>query len=354
MTGETMRVDLPYLCERKDRHGKWRLYVRKDGKCKAMKAKPGTPEFAEEYNAKLGQLGRVVKEVAPRGTLGWLAREYFAGARFNRLDPRSQRTRRSVIERALQEPVNEKNPKPVAFLPLAKITTRTIQALVDRRQDKPGAANNRLKYLGSMLSWGARQGHIKANPARDAERVERTSDGFHTWSIEEVRQYEARHPVGTKARLALALLLFTGARRQDVVTLGRQHVRDGWLKFVPQKTLYKRATPVTIPFLPVLAEIVAATQTGDLHFLVTDYGQPFTAAGFGGKFRDWCNQANLPHCTAHGLRKAGATIAAENGATDRMLMAMYGWTSSQQATTYTAAADRKKLAGEAGKLLGKG
>jgi hypothetical protein len=62
----------------------------------------------------------------------------------------------------------------------------------------------------------------------------------------------------------------------------------------------------------------------------------------------------LPHCSAHGLRKAGATIAAENGATDRQLMALFDWETASQANTYTAAANRKRLAGEAAKLLAAG
>jgi hypothetical protein len=53
--------------------------------------------------------------------------------------------------------------------------------------------------------------------------------------------------------------------------------------------------------------------TGDLTFLVTKHGKPFTANGFGNWFRDRCDEARLPQCSAHGLRKAGATIAAENG-----------------------------------------
>jgi integrase len=64
-----------------------------------------------------------------------------------------------------------------------------------------------------------------------------------------------------------------------------------------------------------------------------------------------CDDAGLPHCSAHGLRKAGATIAAENGATDRQLMALYDWTSEKQANVYTAAANRKRLAGQAAQLL---
>ncbi|WP_245441252.1 tyrosine-type recombinase/integrase [Neorhizobium sp. T7_12] len=79
-------------------------------------------------------------------------------------------------------------------------------------------------------------------------------------------------------------------------------------------------------------------------YLVTDYGKPFSVNGLGNKMRDWCDDAGLFHCSTHGLRKAGATIAAENGATDDELMAIFGWTTKKQTTLYTKQANRKKLA----------
>jgi integrase len=105
------------------------------------------------------------------------------------------------------------------------------------------------------------------------------------------------------------------------------------------------------PILPELAAVIEASPTGDLTFLVTSAGKPFTAAGFGNWFRERCNEAGLRQCSAHGLRKAGATLAAEAGATDRQLMAMFDWSSASQATVYTAAADRKRLAQEGSRLL---
>jgi integrase len=224
--------------------------------------------------------------------------------------------------------------------------------LRDRRADKPGAANNRLKYVGSMLSWAVERNLIRANPARDVKPMRYATDGFHAWTPDEVKQFEAHHKIGTKARLALALMLYLGARRGDVVTFGRQHVRDGVIRFVPNKTKRKKMHAVEIPVLPELARIIAASPCGDLTFLMTEWKKPFTANGFGGWFRDRCNEAGLPQCSAHGLRKAGASIMAERGATDRQLMAMFGWESSRQATTYTASADRKRLAAEAARLMG--
>ena len=97
--------------------------------------------------------------------------------------------------------------------------------------------------------------------------------------------------------------------------------------------------------------IIAASPCGDLTFLENDLGRAFSAAGFGNKFREWCDEAGLPHCSAHGLRKAGATIAAENGATEHQLMAIFGWTTPAMAAVYTRAANRKRLAGEMMGLL---
>jgi integrase len=149
----------------------------------------------------------------------------------------------------------------------------------------------------------------------------------------------------------MGLLLYTGVRRSDVVTLGRQMVRDGWLHLTEAKGRERQPKHRAIPILPELASIIDATPSGHMTYLVTEFGKPFTAAGFGNKFRDWCNQAGLPHCSAHGLRKAGATIAADNGATEHQLMAIYGWASPKQAALYTRRANRRKLAGDAMHLI---
>jgi integrase len=353
-----VRVDLPYLKEDTDRHGNIRIYVRRNG-CKIrIRAPKGSPEFARAYAEAVhaldhpggAKVGRGI-EPAPAGTLGWLAASYFASARFKKLDPKSQTTRRLVIEHCLREPRKPGAKSLMAACPIDYVNAAVVQMLMDRKQDKPGAANNRKKYLSAMFGWAVRQHHMNSNPARDAERASYATDGFHTWTVDEVRQFEERHQIGTKARLALALLLFTGARRGDVVTFGRQHVKEGTLRYVPRKTRYKRMTASEKPIVPALAEVINATPTGDLTFLVTEYGKPFTAAGFGGWFRERCDEAGLPRCTAHGLKKAGATIAAENGATDRQLMAMFDWSTSAQANAYTASANRKRLAAEGSRLI---
>ena len=68
-----------------------------------------------------------------------------------------------------------------------------------------------------------------------------------------------------------------------------------------------------IPVHPELAAVLAASPKGHLTFLTTVAGAAFTASGFGGLFRRWCNEASLSYCSAHGLRKAQARRARGGG-----------------------------------------
>jgi integrase len=354
-----MLVDLPHLSEEPDRHGNIRLYVRRHGRRLRLRIARNDPGFLDAYRNALESLdgvrpsppAKLVKKIAPRGSLGWLAALYFASEEFKKLV--SGPTRRAVIEECLREPVREGSADHMADCPLSFVTVTKIKRLRDLKKDLPGAANNRRKYLSAMFGWAVEEGHMKTNPARDVRRIKYATNGFHTWTVAEVAQFIERHPIGTKPYLAMCLLLFTGVRKGDMINLGRQHTWRGLLRFIPSKTKHVRVEVSEKPLLPPLARAIEAGPTGELTFLVTQYGRPFTAKGFGNWFRDRCNEAGLPHCTAHGLRKAGATILAENGATTAQLMAIYDWSTPAQAEVYIRAANRSRLAGQAMRLLAK-
>jgi integrase len=353
-----MKTCLPYLSREQSRHGTECLYVRRSGRRIRINEPEGTPAFAKAYSEALERLEvapaantRLPYVSAPRGTLGWLGALYFASSEFGSIYPKSRQARRSNLESCFREPRKPGVTDLMRDCPVNFVTASHIKMLRDRRAVNPGAANNRLKHLSALFGWAVEAGYATTNPARDVRKIRYQSSGYHSWTLAERKQYEERHPIGTKARLALALLLLTGCRRQDMVTLGRQHVRDCWLRFVPQKTMYKRSRLSEKPLLPLLTDIIAASPCGDLTFLVTAHGKPFTANGFGNWFRDRCNEAGLPHCTAHGLRKAGAALAAENGATEQQLMAIFDWDTPRQAAVYTKAASRKRMAGDAMAML---
>ncbi len=346
-----MIVRYRYIYEDVDRHGNVRVYFwRGKGQRKIrIRERPNTPEFHAAYQAALGASAGTSenqRDVVKPLTYRWLCEEFFRSTDFVQLDPQTQHTRRQTLEHTWNEPIAPDSCETFANFPIGRMTPKAVRILRDRKAAFPAAANMRIKAVRRVFKWAVENdiGNLTTNPTREVSYLRQGSQGYHTWSVEEVEQYEKRHPIGTKARLALALLLYTGARRSDVVRLGRQHVRNGWLKFTAHKNRNRNPVTVEVPMLSVLQSIIDATLTGELTFLVTDYGRPFTVAGFGGWFRERCDEVGLNHCSAHGLRKAGASIAAENGASPHQLMAIFGWLTLKEAERYTQAARRKRLA----------
>lgn len=353
-------VKYRYVLEDVDRHGNVRLYFRRRGQPKIrLRAKPGTAEFAAEYEAALK--GKCSVEAVPGPRLAreftwrWLCEKFFASGEFRTLDPQTQRTRRAILESTFDEPRAPGAKEIYADFPIDRMTTHALSVLRDRKGDLFEAGNMRVRAIRRVFNWALKQQPplVRTNPARDVTYLRRATEGHHCWTANEIKQFEDRHRTGTKARLALALFLYTGQRRSDVVRLGRQHVtRPGWLRFTQYKNRNRNPVTLEIPILPVLQKEIAAAPTGDLTFLVTEYGRPFTIKGFGAKMRQWCDEADLPkRCTAHGLRKAGAVRAAENGATAHQLMSIFGWLTLAEAERYTRAVRQKVMAGEAMELL---
>ena len=351
-----MTKDLPYLLRDKDRHGTPRIYFRRRGqKMVRIYEKPGTPEFAATYHRLLAATAaeRPERPQAPRGSLKWLCLEYFKSSTFRQLDARTQHVRWLVLESTWAEPTQPGSALTFGAVAYPHITAKAVRVLRDRKLAAPESGNARVKALRQVFAWAMAEeiDGVEHNPAKDVTYLKGRPGGHHSWTVTEVEQFEACHAIGTKARLAMALLLYTGQRRSDVILFGRQHVRDGWLRFTQVKNRRNKPITLELPVLPILQKIIDASPTGDMTFLLTEFGEPYTAAGFGNWFRRQCDEAGLPQCSAHGLRKAGAAIAAENGATPHQLMSVFGWLSLKQAELYTRAAQQKRIAKDAMKLL---
>jgi integrase len=312
-----------------------------------------------EYDTAKGQTPPMRGRGITPGTWRWLCVRYFGEcADYLRLDGRTKRVRRGILEATFDEPIAPGSSKFFRDFPLSKMTADAIEVLRDRKIAVPEGANNRVKAIRAVFKWGVRKKGSDGKPlapinlARDVPYLRSNNpSGYHTWTLEEVHQFEEHHPIGTKARLAFALLLFTGQRRSDITRLGRQHARDGKITFTQFKGRNRKPKRLVLPILTALQQVIDASPCGDLAFLVNDLGRPFTDAGFGNKFREWCDRAGLHHCTAHGLRKAGATVAANNGATAHQLMAIFGWDTLKMAEAYTRAADQQRLAESAMHML---
>lgn len=339
---------LKYLVEDTDRHGNVRIYLRRPGQPKVrLKSETGTQAFLDEYRAALS--GPIDQPSAAsldrrgnKGTFKWLCEQYFASAEFKRLASRTQYVRRRILDGVCENDGSK---------PYALLEPRHVRKMRDDKADTPEAANGIIKALRQIFGFAVEYELATRNPARDVPYIRSASEGFHSWSMDEVAQFEKHHELGSKARLAHALLLYTGQRRSDVVLLGPQHIKEGWLTLTQQKNSSRKPVTLSIPVLPELQAVLDATPTGNLAFLVTAFGKPFTSNGFGNWFRKQCDAAGLTHCSAHGLRKAGAAVAAENGATERQLMAIFGWSTMKEASRYTRAARQKVLAGAGMKHL---
>jgi integrase/recombinase XerD len=335
-----VRIKLKYLTSDVDRHGNVRWYVRLPGGPKVrIRALPGSSEFMAEYQTAVSEIPNnkvPTKYRSPKeGSFGYTCLAYYASAAFRALDGSTQNWRRKYLDAIC---------KTEGHKPIAEMQPIHVRRLRDELRDKPGASKTRIKALRALFGWALENGLVSQNPTIGVKFNKYKPREHHTWTVEEVGKFEDRHPIGTKARLAMALLLYTACRLEDVVRLGPRNICDGRIQFRQAKNEHRNPVDIDIPLDPELGKIIAATPPQHMTFLTTEYGKPFAPKGFGNKFREWCNQAGLAHCSAHGLRKAIATRLAEAGATPHQIMAITGHRSLEEVERYTRKAAKKKLA----------
>ena len=344
-----MKRRLPdYVSAFYDRHGTERFRYRKGGVSRYLRGAFNSPTFKADLKA--ARLAEpppmVVKPDQPRGTVNELIARYYGSATFQKAGASRQRVARGIIESFRAEFGNDM----VAGFRFDHIEAILLAKSHKRREGKrtvggPVAAENLHKQLKRLFRYAVKVGMIASNPASIADRIAPPkTGGRHPWSEAEIAAYRKRHALGTKARLAMEIYLWTGLRLADGTQFGRRHIVGGTIKFVQAKT----GKLLILPAAPqLLAAIKATPMTGIETFLVTDYGKPFTANGLGNKMRVWCDEAGLPQCSAHGLRKALARRAADQGATQQQLKAVGTWSNDAEVATYVAGADQARLADSA-------
>lgn len=344
--------DYRFLVEDTDRHGNVRIYFRRRGQPKVrLSAAPGTPEFDIEYLIAFNREPPASKETLhaadTKGTLRWLCHQYFGSATYQELGAETRKARRKILEaicaRAGDVQVTAWEPRHVARLRDAKAVS-------------PAAANEIVKSLRQLFAWASspEYGHMFGNPAAKVPYLgSRNPDGWRAWTETDVAKFTAAYPIGTKERLAIDLLLFTGVRRSDVIRLGPQMERDGHLIFTEMKGRARIKKTHRLPVLPALRESVDASSTGPLAYLTDSFGNPWhRPKSFSQWFERACRAAGIDKgLSAHGLRKLGAQLCVERGATEHQLMALFGWETPKQAAHYTRKANRERLEAEAAVFL---
>jgi integrase len=322
-----------------DRHGTRRVRFRKSGFTSYLTGIPWSETFMREYATALEGVKAQASEIGAGrtipGSISALVTSFYRAPEFRALKASTQVERPYVLERFRAE----HGLKPVRLL-----KRKHIADIIGAKANTPGAANNLLKALRTLLAYAITIDMIEVNPAAGLKKFKLSDEGFRRWEDHEVEQFRARHPLGTKARLALELLVHTGQRRGDIVRMGWQHMVSADEIALRQE---KTGAALVVALHPELLEALALVPKSNLTFLLTEYGAPFTPTGFGNWFRERCNEAGLSQCSAHGLRKTHLVRRANAGGTTDHLKASGGHKSLSEVAHYTRGVDQRRLARQA-------
>ena len=329
------RIRLKYVQAWVDGEGRATHYFRRRGYPRVrLPGLPGSAEFNRAYEMALGSKPAPVgtKRSTP-GSVSAAVAEYYESQAFRSLSGGTPGKRRAILEHFREQHGH----KPLALLP-----KEFIVALLDTML--PHNAKNWLKAIRHFIKWCAERKLIREDPTWGIRVKVPKSDGHHTWSEDEIAQFEAHHPIGSKARLALALGLYTAQRTSDVIRMGRQHIKDGVLTVRQEKT----GAWLAIPLHPELRALLDAAPGNHLTLLITKSGKGYSGNNFAEQFRVWCDAAGLPkECRFHGLRKAACRRLAEAGCTVHEIAAISGHKTLKEIERSTKAADQARLAREA-------
>ena len=325
----------PYLHRVTTRHGKMVWYVRPGvGARKRIRLRSefGTEEFRVEYEAALSGAPLQTKGAPASGTLAWLIERYREVGAWTTLSLPPAGSGRTSLSMCLRTPAKKRS---------ASIKTATIMAGIERRSKTPAQARNFLKTMRGLFKWAAKAKHIKGDPTVGVENPYKSKgQGFIAWTESDVLAYERRWPIGTRQRIWLDVLLYTGLRRGDAVRFGRQHVKDSLGTIKTEKSNFE--VTLTLPILPVLAATLAAGPCGDLTFIAGEGGQPLTKESFGNLFREACRAAGVPdrRTACARLQRPGRRTRVRRSRSSRQYL---DGRAGRMASHYTQSADRRRL-----------
>jgi integrase len=330
-------IKLKYVHQFRDRHGKPRHYFRRPGfKLVALPGLPGSTGFQAAYAEALAEAPRAeigaTRTVA--GTVNAMIVGYLATAAFHNLAPASQQQYRHIFEGLRREHGDKR---------IATLERKHVVLMLDAKAETPSAARDFLRCLRLLVHHAIKHGIRSDDPTAGVRvKVPRTG-GFRTWTEDDIAAFEAAYPVGSKPRLALALLLNAALRCADVVRVGRGNIRNGTVCNIAQQKTKALLPP--IPISAALADAInAAAPSEHITFLINERGASFTAKAFGKWFSKQCKRIGLKGLSAHGLRKAACRRLAEAGCSANEIAAISGHASLREVERYTKAADQACMA----------
>jgi hypothetical protein len=286
----------PFLHREITRHRKsvW-YFLRGKGPRIRIPGEFNSVEFLAAYDAAL-KGARPARRGPANGTFSWGQSLYRQSQAWCALSGATKRQRQNIFKNIEATPG-------VGDSKLRDWKRGDIAAGRDKRAATPAAARHFVDALRGFFNWAVEAGLVVSNPTDGVKVVAVAREGFKPWTDGDVAAYRIRWPLGTRQHVAFAVLRETGLRRGDAVRVGRPHVRDGVIRIDTEKT----GERVAIPISDALAEALDAGPVGELTFICTASGKPYSKEGFGNEFREWCNAAGIMGKSAHGLRKAAAT-----------------------------------------------
>jgi integrase len=325
------KLRLRYVNEYVDRTGKLRRYFRRGPLRGPLPGDVGSPEFMAAYHALLGDKPAATTKIS--GSLGLLITEFYASRAFRNLKPSSKQTYRAALEPLAKAHGHR----------TARITHRQAAKLIaDIGETKPSMANLTKRVLQAVYKFAVKAGWVDANPIIGIDPFK--GGTHHTWTEGELKTFEAKWPLGTRQRLAYALLLYTGQRVGDVAKMNRGDVVGGELHVIQQKT----GAELHLPFAAEIQKALLAYPAKGLTLIGRENGKPMTRAGLTRFMADAIRGSDLPaKCVSHGLRKAAMRRLAEAGKTTKQIAAVSGHKSLREVERYTDAAEQRRLAQDA-------
>jgi len=277
----------PHLHRETNRHGKAVWYVRLGrGSRKRIKAQYGTPEFETAYRAAVvGERSRGPGRAA-RGTLGWLFDLYRQTTAWTDLAQSTRYKREKIMTRVLATAEHQ---------PVSAINDAAVIAGRERRAATPASAQAFIDTLHGLFKWAVSMKLAASDPTLNVKvkTKSKRKGGYPPWTDEDMANFEARWPRGTRERVIFDILAYTGLRIGDVATLGRQHLKQRTIVVEGQplrQTVIsidseKTGMRVELPLLLQLKETLDAGPTGDLAFIVTRRGTALDQGRAGDRIR---------------------------------------------------------------------
>jgi integrase len=326
-------LKLKYVNEYRDRTGKLRRYFRRGATRGALPGDIGSDEFMAAYQALLSGETLAKTSAKTAGSLGLLITEYYGSRPFLNLKPSSRQIYRYVLE-----PLAKAHGHRTALI----THKQAAKLIADIGATKPGMANLTKSVLQKLMKYAIKAGWRDDNPIIGIEPFKRGT--HHTWTEGELKTFETRWPLGTRQRLAYALLLYTGQRVGDVAKMKRADIVDGELHVIQDKT----GAELYLPIVTELERAMRACPAKGLSLIGTETGKPMSRAAVSHLMRDAIKAAGLPaKCVSHGLRKAAMRRLAEDGKTEKQIAAVSGHKTLREVERCTAAADQRRLAQDA-------